>query len=341
MRITSAGNVGIGMTTPAQKLVVNGNIRTDVGSGGTLTLFETNATRANMFIAGADASGAYIDSSYSSGGSGAVLFRTIGTERMRIDSSGNVGIGTATPRKRLEVTGTAGANAIQSQDSQNGTNFLRMFSDVGSGAAINVNTGGVIRFAQSAEDFSGFTERMRIDSSGNLLVGTTSATGRSGVTTKFAVSAPSGSDTAYLLQTSNAYFALTSHVNTTSGTRYHIGFGDGTTWTERGSISTDGTGTSYNTSSDYRLKEIDGPIANSGTYIDALKPVQGSWKADGSRFIGLLAHEVQEVSETTIATGEKDGEKMQAMDYSAPELIANLIAELQSVRARLAELEGK
>jgi uncharacterized protein YceH (UPF0502 family) len=68
--------------------------------------------------------------------------------------------------------------------------------------------------------------------------------------------------------------------------------------------------------------------------------VQGSWKADGSRFVGLLAHEVQEVSETQIATGEKDGDKMQAMDYSAPELIANLIAELQAVRARLAQLEG-
>ena len=107
-----------------------------------------------------------------------------------------------------------------------------------------------------------------------------------------------------------------------------------------GSISVTGSATAYNTSSDYRLKDVDGPITNSGAYIDALKPVQGSWKADGSRFIGLLAHEVQEVSETTIATGEKDGEKMQAMDYSAPELIANLIAEIQSLRARVAQLEG-
>jgi hypothetical protein len=110
--------------------------------------------------------------------------------------------------------------------------------------------------------------------------------------------------------------------------------------TQVGNISVTTTITSYNTSSDYRLKDIDGPIANSGAYIDALKPVQGSWKADGSRFIGLLAHEAQEVSETQIATGEKDGEQMQAMDYSAPEIIANLIAELQSLRARVAQLEG-
>jgi len=107
-----------------------------------------------------------------------------------------------------------------------------------------------------------------------------------------------------------------------------------------GSITTNGSTTSFNTSSDYRLKDVDGPITNSGAYIDALKPVQGSWKADGSRFIGLIAHEVQEISETPISTGEKDGEEMQGMSYSAPELIANLIAEIQSLRARVAQLEG-
>jgi hypothetical protein len=110
--------------------------------------------------------------------------------------------------------------------------------------------------------------------------------------------------------------------------------------TRVGFIGTVGSSTSYNTASDYRRKNIDGPLRNSGAYIDALNPVQGSWKADGSRFIGLWAHEVQEVSETPIATGEKDGEEMQAMDYSAPELIANLIAEIQSLRARVAQLEG-
>jgi hypothetical protein len=130
-------------------------------------------------------------------------------------------------------------------------------------------------------------------------------------------------------------------VSTTSGTRYHIGFGDGTTWTERGTISTDGTSTSYNTSSDYRLKNITGPVTNSGAYIDALKPVEGTWKADGSTFVGLIAHEVQEVSRTNIATGTKDGERMQGMDYSASEIIANLIAEVKSLRARVAQLEAK
>jgi hypothetical protein len=49
----------------------------------------------------------------------------------------------------------------------------------------------------------------------------------------------------------------------------------------------------------------------------------------------LIAHEVQEASRTTVATGVKDGEEMQGMDYSSAEIIANLIAEVKSLRQRL------
>jgi len=173
---------------------------------------------------------------------------------------------------------------------------------------------------------------MRIDSSGNLLVGTTSTSVYNSASATGHVLEANGT-----VQHSRSGFAALLLNRTTSDGNIAEFFRGGSVV---GTIGVTTTATTYNTSSDYRLKEIDGPIANSGAYIDALKPVQGSWKADGSRFIGLLAHEVQEVSETSIATGEKDGEEMQAMDYSAPELIANLIAELQSLRARVAQLEG-
>jgi hypothetical protein len=55
----------------------------------------------------------------------------------------------------------------------------------------------------------------------------------------------------------------------------------------------------------------------------------------------LIAHEVQEASRTPVATGTKDGEEMQGMDYSSAEIIANLIAEVKSLRARVAQLEAK
>jgi hypothetical protein len=111
--------------------------------------------------------------------------------------------------------------------------------------------------------------------------------------------------------------------------------------TSVGSITTTLSATAYNTSSDYRLKNITGPVTNSGAYIDSLNPVEGTWKADGSTFVGLIAHEAQEASRTQVATGTKDGEEMQAMDYSNSELIANLIAEVKSLRQRVATLEAQ
>ena len=347
MRIDSSGNVGIGTSSPTSRLDVSGNIQTAFGSGGTVSVFETDAIRANHGILGADVSGAYLDSSYGTGGSGVLRFRTIGTERMRIDTSGNVGIGTSSPGARLETLVTSNgataevlrlSNAGVGANTQAQINFLAASTSYGTitsgfGAAApqmvfnlpSVSAGNYIW------QISG-TERMRIDSSGNLLVGTTSASVYNSASATGHVFETNGT-----AQHSRSGFAALLLNRTSSDGNIAEFFRDGSLV---GSISVTGSATAYNTSSDYRLKEIDGPVANSGAYIDALKPVQGSWKADGSRFIGLLAHEVQEVSETQIATGEKDGEEMQAMDYSAPEIIANLIAEIQSLRARVAQLEG-
>jgi hypothetical protein len=106
------------------------------------------------------------------------------------------------------------------------------------------------------------------------------------------------------------------------------------------------TGVLYNTASDYRLKDITGPLTNSGAFIDSLKPKTGTWKADGSKFVGFLAHEFAEVCPSAV-TGEKDavdaeGKPVyQAMQASAPEVMANLVAEIQSLRKRLAALEAK
>ena len=132
----------------------------------------------------------------------------------------------------------------------------------------------------------------------------------------------------------NSYIITSSRVGGGTGTLGHIVFENDNGAV--GTIQTNGSSTLYNTSSDYRLKNITGPITNSGAYIDSLEPCEGTWVADGSVFVGLVAHKTQEVSRTPVATGEKDGEVMQGMDYSSPEIIANLIAEVQSLRKRLA-----
>jgi hypothetical protein len=169
-----------------------------------------------------------------------------------------------------------------------------------------------------------FTQALTLDASGNLSLGTTSVYNSS----RMSILAAGGSGGIVLSVQNNNDTYYPANFRNSSGTSV-------------GNISCTVSATAYNTSSDYRLKNITGPITTSGAYIDSLNPVEGTWKADGSTFVGLIAHEVQEASRTQVATGTKDGAEMQAMDYSSAELIANLIAEVKSLRQRVATLEAQ
>ena len=102
----------------------------------------------------------------------------------------------------------------------------------------------------------------------------------------------------------------------------------------------------YVTSSDYRLKNNQTDLTGSGNFIDALKPKTWKWAKDGSTASGFIAHEFAEVSPTSVV-GEKDAVDKegnpvyQGMQASSSEVIANLVAEIQSLRKRLAALETK
>jgi hypothetical protein len=357
MRLDASGNVMVGTTSANSKFLVTYSNPTTVpaaGAGGHCAAF---GTVGYGLAAGAITNGnAYLQ---------ATRWDTLATnyDLLLQPNGGNVGIGTASPSTSLDVAtagNRSGGNIYIGSKANNFTKYTALVStqyaydaepegfamiatQSSSTSENSVRIGGYIGELNAATDVIFYTaantttragtERARIDASGNLLVGTTTNPYSARVR---AISA--GADTFQAVQPSAGGYNFASDAFVNGGAYYHMWFGE--SGTQRGSITSNGSNVSYNTSSDYRLKDIDGPIANSGAYIDALKPVQGSWKADGSRFIGLLAHEAQEVSETQIATGEKDGEEMQAMDYSAPEIIANLIAELQSLRARVAQLEG-
>ena len=117
--------------------------------------------------------------------------------------------------------------------------------------------------------------------------------------------------------------------------------------TKIGSITQNGTtGVLYNITSDYRLKNVIGPVVGSGERIDALEPVEYTWISDGSRTRGFLAHKFQEVYAGSV-TGTKDAldadgnPRYQSMQASTSEVIADLVAEIKSLRIRIAVLEAK
>jgi hypothetical protein len=96
----------------------------------------------------------------------------------------------------------------------------------------------------------------------------------------------------------------------------------------------------YNTTSDYRLKTVTGAVTGQGARIDALKPIDYLWTEGGQQARGFLAHEFQTIYPNSV-TGDKDAvdangnPKYQAMQAATSEVIADLVAEIQSLRQRL------
>jgi hypothetical protein len=199
-----------------------------------------------------------------------------------------------------------------------------MYADVASGAAINVNTGGVIRFCHSAEDFTSFSEAMRIDASGNLLVGTTS-------------SSNTPSQGIALMQNTSVGSIGIGHANgTSSGNGYmNFAYNGGAI----GSVTQSGTtAVLYNTSSDQRLKENIADADDAGSKVDAIQVRKFDWKSDGShQDYGMVAQELLDVAPEAVSAPE-DPEEMMGVDYS--KLVPMLVKEIQSLRARVAALES-
>jgi hypothetical protein len=105
-----------------------------------------------------------------------------------------------------------------------------------------------------------------------------------------------------------------------------------------GSISGTASGVSFNTTSDYRLKEQVAPMTGAVDRVLALNPVTYKWIIDGSAGEGFLAHELKEVVPLAV-TGEKDGEQMQAVDYS--KLVPILVSAIQELKAEIDALKAQ
>lgn len=242
-----------------------------------------------------------------------------------VTAAGDVGIGTGSPAYKLDVRGSDTPLNLYGNAAD-----IRLMVDFPDYDRVEINARNKIDNASRNIVFQ--------TDGGNVGIGLASAVYASGERLSV-YNASGGNGIGVAVGNTNNVGIGIYNGYTSTGTATAVEFQDHNSII-RGSITVTTSATAYNTSSDYRLKNITGPVTNSGTYIDSLNPVEGTWKVDGSTFVGLIAHEVQEASRTQIVVGEKDGEKMQGMDYSSAEIIANLIAEVKSLRARVATLEA-
>ena len=193
----------------------------------------------------------------------------------------------------------------------------------------NEQTGGALIFSASA------AERARITSAGEFLVGTSTAqTGVAG--DPVGVTLYGGSSIGAAVFTRDSVNSVL-YVNNKTSSGQLVQFYNG--GNQVGSITSNGTTTSYVTTSDIRLKENIANADSASVLIDAIKVRQFDWKSNGlHQRYGFVAQELAEVAPEAV-NQPADPDEMMGVDYS--KLVPMLVKEIQSLRARVAQLEER
>ena len=345
----NSGNIGIGTSSPGQRLTI-------VTSGGSPSINIFDGT-SDCYLGIATSANGYAN------GAAAGNFVVRGATGLAFSSNGGT-----TTAMRIESNGTSYIIASDNQTTNGGYNtFGNLFvasataQGTGIGGSISIGgrfngageyatfariqgkkensssgqTGGYLAFEVNTDVTNLLTERARINSSGNLLVGKT-ATGISTLGCEIL-----GNGTAvFAFAVNNNEAIIFNNINTS--TTYEIDFR--TNAVERGKISVTDSGTSYITTSDYRVKE-DLKDFNGLDKVSKIKVYDFKFKDMDVRTDGVLAHELQEVLPYAV-TGEKDDIKYQGVDYAklTPVLVKAIQEQqtlIESLKARIEVLESK
>jgi hypothetical protein len=327
MRIDSSGNVGIGSTDPvADALATADDLVIKNASSAGLTIKSADSGNQTIaFGSSSDEDYALIQGYYNSG-SPFVRHSISGSERMRLNSTG-LGIGTTSPAQKLHVKTDTDGNGITIQRNSTTANTYGQLS-----FSATTNDAGTpnlwirgYRGSSFTDNYMTFgtgsttgTERIRLDSSGNLLHNCTSQVSGGQYSAHFT----GGTKDGIALKNTNA-----------GNTGSFLAFFNSSTALAGVISQTGATTVSYGTSSDARLKDVTGE-ARGLEVINELNPVDYNWKADGKADEGLIAQEVLDIVPNAVSGSEED---MYQMDYS--KLVTPLIKAVQELSAEVNELK--
>ena len=360
--IDTSGNVGIGTSSPSGTLTVDGSTKPYANSGLVIKRTGVLAGSADFRLSGVS-------------GAEAISVNVNNTERMRIDSSGNVGIGTASPSSALHVRGSGNPTLTIDGSYSAYTSFLTLKAGGAGSSVIRAEGGNNALLFQTNG-----AERARIDSSGNLLVGKSSSNfSASGIELKpDHLQVTRNSTVTYFNRTGtdgniSVFYKDGSPVGSI-GTRYddiYIGnSGTGITMDATSSrvkpCSPASSGVLRDaaidlgdpsarfkdlylsggviTSSDYRLKDDIQPMQSYADTVKQMNLVNFAWKDSGEREDGFIAHELQALVPSAVrgekdAVGEDGNEQYQGVDPL--KLIPVLTKALQEALERIETLENK
>lgn len=352
----ASGNVGIGTSSPSSRLQTVSAVGQNAGTF-------TDNTNYTFEIKSGGSGVAYIGGQVGS----TLALAANGSERVRIDGNGNVGIGTSSPGVKLDVVGgirgvtNGGANIIESvSDTQPVFRITRTgdvqadFTGVDGSAVLRTNTNHPLVFSTNG------SERARISSDGKFLVGTTSTAAAQvasfvgGAFSQKASSSGSFSDAQLLVESSagnNCFIAM--HIPTQVAPQLRVESGAGTTIDCVDSAAANFgnfRAAAFNVSSDYRIKENITSITNALDRVALIQPKRFSF-TEGSMMYrngmvvdGFIAHEVSDAVPEAV-TGEKDAVNangdpiLQSIDQS--KLVPLLTAAIQELSAKVDALQAE
>jgi len=320
----SNGNVGIGTASPGAKLDIAGSdiemIRlSSSATNGSYISFRNSGTLNGVIGTGSNIIAGISNSDLALWANGLMAFQAGGSERMRITSAGNVGIGTTSPSQRLTVSG-----GYISQVDGGVSTFLGYD---GTGSLVGTTTNHYLRFITKN------TERMRITSGGELLINATSNSATSDDGSKFV-------SNGRLFQVSslsdNSQESLSMYSTTASAYRFYVGWA--------GTIFA--TNTTISSLSDARVKENIRDLDSGLDKIMALKPRLFDWKEGKGKDIkndrGFIAQEFEEVFPDLIDEYKQELEEGEEPYKSVrADLIPVLVKAIQELKTEIDSLKNQ